>query len=140
MLVLCAVQSNGSSVDLGEFGSMSISLLKMFSVTDGELEAIGKGAEVLRRVGIEEVDILSDNQVIVQALSALVTPLWNVSFLFSKVLTMLSSMKVEVLWIPRTKNSSTHALAEWGLFNNYKGFLSWWDVTPHVLTNILNHY
>ncbi|XP_030487013.2 uncharacterized protein LOC115703919 [Cannabis sativa] len=93
-------------------------------------EAIGKDAEVLRRLGIKEADILSDNQVVVQAHSALVTPFWNVFFLFSKALTMLSSKKIEVLWIPKTKNSSAHVLAKWGLFNNCKGFLNCWEVTP----------
>ncbi|KAF4384764.1 hypothetical protein G4B88_007072 [Cannabis sativa] len=105
-------------------------VVPLLSVTHGELEAIGKDAEVLRRLGIKEADILSDNQVVVQAHSALVTPFWNVFFLFSKALTMLSSKKIEVLWIPKTKNSSAHVLAKWGLFNNCKGFLNCWEVTP----------
>ncbi|KAF4357671.1 hypothetical protein F8388_007207 [Cannabis sativa] len=101
------------------------------SVTHGELEAVGKGAEVLHRLGIIEADILSDNQVVVEALSSNESLSWSDSLLFSKA---------EILWIPRSKNFSAHALAKWELFNNYKGFLNCWEVMPCMLTKILDHY
>uniref|UniRef100_A0A803NR40 B-like cyclin n=1 Tax=Cannabis sativa TaxID=3483 RepID=A0A803NR40_CANSA len=100
------------------------------SVTHGELEAVGKGAEVLHRLGIIEADILSDNQVVVEALSSNESLSWSDSFLFSKVCNLLSSLQAEILWILRSKNSSADALAKWELFNNYKRFLSCWEVMP----------
>ncbi|KAF4355260.1 hypothetical protein G4B88_028296 [Cannabis sativa] len=59
--------------------------IPFLSVILGELVAVCKGVEVLRSLGIEEADILSDCLSLVPALYSVVAPHWNVSFLFSKL-------------------------------------------------------
>ncbi|KAF4395171.1 hypothetical protein F8388_001558 [Cannabis sativa] len=114
--------------------------IPFLSVILGELVAVCKGVEVLRSLGIEEADILSDCLSLVPALYSVVAPHWNVSFLFSKVLSLLTSLSAKFFWIPRSKNHSAHALTKWGLDHSCKGFLNFWEVSPHVLTSIFSSF
>ncbi|KAM6568493.1 hypothetical protein CsatB_016478 [Cannabis sativa] len=110
------------------------------SVIQGELWAVFWGVNALLKMEVPTSDLISDCQVLVLALKGGTTPLWNVSRLFSKSLSLLSLFCVSLFWTPRSSNVAAHVLARWGLEHNCKGFLSFWEVSPNVLTKIVDDF
>ncbi|KAF4404025.1 hypothetical protein G4B88_014481 [Cannabis sativa] len=94
------------------------------TITHGELWAVLRGLEVISYFGYTMADLFSDCQIVVNALLKATSPHWNVQVVFSKTLTLMSSLSVSPVWVPRTANQAVHVLACWGTNNDCKGFLN----------------
>uniref|UniRef100_A0A803PJJ6 RNase H type-1 domain-containing protein n=1 Tax=Cannabis sativa TaxID=3483 RepID=A0A803PJJ6_CANSA len=83
----------------------------LLSINHGELWAVLRGLEVISNFGYTMVDMFSDCQTMVNALLKASSPHWNVQMVFSKTLSLMSSLSVSPVWIPRTANQVAHVLA-----------------------------
>ncbi|KAF4390177.1 hypothetical protein G4B88_005095 [Cannabis sativa] len=118
--------------------AMYVSKCKLVGVIHGELLAALKGIEVSLLLGLNRGVILSDCQALTKAVKAKAVPNWSMASSFSKFLQAVEGAEFSLHWIPRSANRGAHTLAKWGLNNSCSGFVSLWDVNPHVFTTIIS--
>ncbi|KAF4352309.1 hypothetical protein F8388_005956 [Cannabis sativa] len=81
------------------------------SITHGELWPVLRGLVVISNFRYTMVDLFSDCQTVVNALLKASSPHLNVQMVFSKTLSLMSSLSVSPVWISRTANQAAHVLA-----------------------------
>ncbi|KAF4378249.1 hypothetical protein F8388_010688 [Cannabis sativa] len=118
---------------------MFVNKCKLVSVIHGELLAALEGIEVSHLLGINRGVILSDCQALTKAVQAKVVPNWSMASSFNKFLQAVEGAEFTLHWIPRSSNRGAHTLAKWGLNNSKSGFVSLWEVNPHVFTTIISN-
>ncbi|KAF4396873.1 hypothetical protein F8388_004841 [Cannabis sativa] len=87
-------------------GEMS-TVVSVKSILRGELEAVVHGLEVLRRMVIHDVNLLTDYQQLAQAILKQQSPHWNLAYSF-KLMDLMTGSRVCVAWVPRSSNNSAH--------------------------------
>ncbi|KAF4378674.1 hypothetical protein F8388_006125 [Cannabis sativa] len=121
----------------GEIFAAAASKVRVHSVLEGELEAVRFGLDMAMLLEVDVDTLFSDNQTLVKALVEERVPTWYLHFSFLNVLRCVVSRDIVFCWVSRLNNMAAHALARWGLSHSCNGLLSFWEVSPHVLTKLL---
>ncbi|XP_060965607.1 uncharacterized protein LOC115718055 [Cannabis sativa] len=138
----CALGKDVGSVavvfydNLGNLVGFGAKKVHVNSAFQGELEALAFGTDLAKDLHLGGVDFSSDCQLLVKALIAGSSPFWFLTLSFTELYNALVASDSHVVWISRVLNNAAHSLARWGLSHPCNGLLRFWEVSPHVLTNL----
>ncbi|PON48030.1 Ribonuclease H-like domain containing protein [Parasponia andersonii] len=126
------VQNNASQIL-----RLAAQCFKADSPLEAELLALKFGVESCAALNWTNFVFFSDSLKVVNSIASSSCPVWSLLHLSLCICIMSSRLNYSVVWIPRTLNRSTYALASRAFRHNRLGIFAWWEVTPYVKTNLL---